>query len=247
MVDVTGEPWSASPAEPVPWPVMRHEWRDIAFLHWRYDAAVVSRLVPPGLEVETFDGDAWVGLTPFRLTVRGPVGPAVPWLSFSPETNVRTYVRDGLGRSGVWFLSLDIARLPVAAVARTVYRLPYMWSHLRVSRAGSRLRYRGRRRAGGPPAAYDVAVEVERFLGAESAPQLERFLTARFALFATYGRAIVRTRVAHEPWPLSRARAVRVDESMLSAAGLPRPTGEPFALWSSGVAVDIAPPDRPLR
>jgi uncharacterized protein YqjF (DUF2071 family) len=247
MIDVTGEAWATTPVEPVSRPIMRHEWRDISFLHWRYEPGAVSRLVPDGLEVETFDGSAWISLTPFRMTVRGPVGPAVPWLSFTPETNVRTYVRDRAGRSGIWFLSLDIARLPVAVVARTTYRLPYMWSRLTVDRSGSRFRYTGRRRAGGPPAAYDVVVARGRDLGAEEVPPLERFLTARFALFARYGRFLVRTRVAHEAWPLWTADVVRVEQSMFTAAGLPQPAGEPLGHWSPGVAVDVAPPDRPVR
>jgi uncharacterized protein YqjF (DUF2071 family) len=44
--------------------------------------------------------------------VRAPLVPSVPWLSRFPEINVRTYVRDDQGRSGIWFLSLDAARLP---------------------------------------------------------------------------------------------------------------------------------------
>jgi uncharacterized protein YqjF (DUF2071 family) len=116
-----------------------------------------------------------------------------------------------------------------------------------VDGAGSRFRYTGRRRAGGPPAAYDVVVTRGRELGAEDVPPLERFLTARFALFARYGRFLVRTRVAHEAWPLWTADVVRVEQSMLTAAGLPEPTGEPLGNWSSGVAVDVAPPDRPRR
>src|SRR5215211_2195923 len=94
-------------------PVMYHEWRRIVFAHWRYPAEVVRPLLPAGLQVETFDGTAWVGLVPFLMDrVRAPGVPALPWLSRFPETNVRTYVRDGGGRTGIWFFSLDAARLP---------------------------------------------------------------------------------------------------------------------------------------
>ncbi len=71
--------------------MMYHEWNWITFLHWRYRPAVVDRLVPAGLQVETFDGSAWVGLTPFRMEgVRVPGAPALPWISRFPEVNVRT-------------------------------------------------------------------------------------------------------------------------------------------------------------
>ena len=56
-------------------PAMHHRWDLLTFLHWRYDPAVVQRLLPPGLTVQTFDGSAWVGLVPFMMQVRGPIGP----------------------------------------------------------------------------------------------------------------------------------------------------------------------------
>src|ERR687889_214343 len=73
----------------------------------------VQALLPHGLTVEPYDGSAWVGLVPFRIEVRAPHLPAVPWASRFPETNVRTYVTDSTGRSGIWFFSLDAARLGV--------------------------------------------------------------------------------------------------------------------------------------
>ena len=46
-------------------PVMRQRWERLTFLHWPFEAADVQRLVPGGLENETFGGAAWVGLVPF--------------------------------------------------------------------------------------------------------------------------------------------------------------------------------------
>jgi uncharacterized protein YqjF (DUF2071 family) len=81
---------------------MYHQWNWISFIHWRYPSAAVEPMLPAGLTLETFDGSAWIGLTPFLMAgVRAPSVPAVPWLSRFPETNVRRYVRDGRGRSGI--------------------------------------------------------------------------------------------------------------------------------------------------
>ena len=84
----------AAPESPVIHrPVMYQDWRDLTFLHWRYPADVVQKLLPPALTVQTFDGDAWIGLVPFpHGPVRAPGVPALPGLSRFPETNVRTYV-----------------------------------------------------------------------------------------------------------------------------------------------------------
>jgi uncharacterized protein len=123
-----------APAAPrVARPVMHHLWRQLAFLHWRYPADTVQARLPAGLVVQTFDGSAWLGLIPFLMDqVRAPALPALPWLSRFPETNVRTYVQDTRGRSGIWFLSLDAARLPAVLGARAGYRLPYFWSAMSV-------------------------------------------------------------------------------------------------------------------
>src|SRR5437763_16754580 len=95
---------TAAPPEPVTVPVMRQRWASITFLHWAYDVEQVQRHLPPGLKVEPWEGQAWVGLVPFEMHVAGPAGPTMRRF---PETNVRTYVVGPDGRPGVWFFSLD--------------------------------------------------------------------------------------------------------------------------------------------
>ena len=104
---------------------MKQQWQELAYIHWRYDAAVVQALLPEGLEVDTFDGSAWVGLIPFSMrNISFPGTPAIPYLGSFPEVNVRTYVKkDGI--PGVWFFSLDVNRLLPALAARASYFLPY--------------------------------------------------------------------------------------------------------------------------
>ncbi len=126
---------------------MYQTWSWLGFLHWSYPRQVVQRLLPEGLRPHTFDGRAWVGLTPFLLQdLRTPVAPALPWFTSFPETNLRTYVVGPDGREGLWFLSLDAGRLEPVLFARSTYRLPYMWSEMEVERDGSTVRYRSRRR-----------------------------------------------------------------------------------------------------
>jgi uncharacterized protein len=225
--------------DPVERPVMRMRWADLTFLHWRYRPDDVQRLLPPGLEVETFDGAAWVGLVPFVMTVRAARGPAVPWVSFFPETNVRTYVRGPDGRTGIWFFSLDAARLPAVLTARAWYGLPYMWSVMGVRTDGERARYRCARRwpDGGPRSAVETTIGDP--LPRENVTELEDFLTARFRL---YSRVRGRLRAApadHAPWPLHRVEDVRVHDELVGASGLPAPDGDPLAVFSPGVDVSV--------
>jgi uncharacterized protein len=233
---------SPSPPWPVRWPVMYQTWTWLSFLHWSYDPAVVQRLLPKNLEVQTFQGQAWVGVTPFLLEdLRTPVAPALPWFTSFPETNVRTYVRGPDGREGLWFFSLDAARLEPVLVARSTYALPYMWSQMAVERDGSTIRYRSRRRWPGPnPAPSQIIVEVGPALRPQELGEFDHYLTARWQLYTTLGPLLARSTVEHEPWPLYRAVVRELETDLVAAAGLPDPEGEPVVHWSPGVRTRIS-------
>ena len=241
---MTSSAVTASDAERCPAPVrvavMRQQWLDLAYVHWRYEPAEVQALLPAGLTVDTFDGSAWVGLIPFSMRGIGlPHGPAVPYLGSFAEVNVRTYVRVG-DRPGVWFFSLDVDRLLPAVVARLTYRLPYCWgggtSHVRT---GDTLATTVRRRWPGRVADSSLVVEMGEPVRADP---LDVFLTARWGL---YSRGIAGLRYApvdHEPWPLRAATATTWDDELVRAAGLPPVEGDPHVRFSDGVRVRIGLP-----
>ena len=117
---------SEHPPYPVKRPVMYQNWESLTFLHRPLPPEVVRRLLPQGLELDTYDGAAWIGLTPFLLTgLRPPRVSALPWISRFPEMNVRTYVRGPDGERGIWFFSLEADRLAAVVGARLSYGLPY--------------------------------------------------------------------------------------------------------------------------
>ena len=113
-----------------PWPmpgrswVMAQTWTDLLFAHWSVAPATLERAVPTQLPLDTFDGRAWIGITPFavRNTRLRPTLP-VPFVSAFPELNVRTYVTVG-GKPGIFFFSLDADSMLAVAAARRAYRLP---------------------------------------------------------------------------------------------------------------------------
>jgi uncharacterized protein YqjF (DUF2071 family) len=219
---------------------MRQTWCDVAFLHWPCDPVLVRPLVPCPLELDLYDGAAWIGLVPFRIAgLTLPRVPAVPWLSAFPETNVRTYVADAAGRRGVWFFSLDAARLPAVLAARAAFALPYFWARMRVDRGARSVRYTSRRIAG-PPAASDI--EILPGAGIAAPDALDVFLTARFSLFAARAGRILRADVEHPPWPLQRAEVLALRQTLVQAAGLPEPAGPPLTRFARCVHVRVAAP-----
>ena len=47
-------------------PIMHQAWGKLLFMHWRIDEKLLRPLVPPGLEIDTFDGSAWIAMTHSR-------------------------------------------------------------------------------------------------------------------------------------------------------------------------------------
>ena len=238
-----GDNLSPSCPSPVRRAVMKQGWHDLAYLHWRYDPAEISALLPPGLEVDVHDGSAWVGLIPFSMRGIGiPRLPAVPYLGTFPEVNVRTYVvRNGV--PGVWFFSLDVNRFIPAAVARLTYRLPYCWGSASNTLRGDMLSTEVHRRwpDKGPHTSISVRVGVPI---AQPSP-LEVFLTARWGLYSRgSGDSLRYAPVDHPVWPLHRAELVSLDDSLVTAAGLSVPVGEPHVMFSPGVPVRVGLPRR---
>ena len=114
--------------------VMRQNWNDLLFLHWQAPAEMLRPLVPANLEIDTFEGRAYVGLVPFSMTGVRPIwSPPVPLLSNFHETNVRTYVHFRGANPGVWFFSLDAANAIAVRIARALWKLPYHFANMRLA------------------------------------------------------------------------------------------------------------------
>ena len=221
---------------------MTQRWRRASFLHWPYAPRDVQRLLPSGLEVDTFDGRAWVGLVAFEMVDIAPLRlPAIPHLGTFPETNVRTYVKGPDGSPGVWFNSLDAERFLPVLVARTAYQLPYYWSRMHIAETTQGIRYVSRRRWPGQ-AGLGGPIDVEIGDAIDDPGPLETFLTARWRLFTSTARRVRSAEVVHPPWPLYEAHATEVSIDLITDAGYPRPVGLPVGLYSPGVAVSVAVP-----
>jgi uncharacterized protein len=46
---------------------MAQRWNDLLFAHWPIAVDQMGRLLPARLEVDTFDGYAWLGVVPFWM------------------------------------------------------------------------------------------------------------------------------------------------------------------------------------
>jgi len=214
---------------------MFQTWHLLTFLHWPYEPSEIQALLPHGLRSDVFGGRAWVGLTPFLLRLRPPFLPRPPWIGQFPETNVRTYVRDANGERGIWFFTLEAARILAVAGARVLYGLPYHWSAMRVEPGANVIEYRSRRH-GAVSAATRISIRIGDSLRARD---LDNFLTARYRLYTRIARRLAFADIEHEPWPLRTAVAAELEQSLIESTGVPTPRGEPLVHYSPGVTVRI--------
>jgi uncharacterized protein len=216
---------------------MFQSWRWLTFLHWPYPPEEIRRLLPGQVTLDTFNGSAWVGLTPFLLTdLRAPFMHSAPWISQFPETNVRTYVRDPDGEGGVWFFTLEAAHLAAVLGARSLYRLPYRWARMNIERRGNIIEYGSTRKWAFGTAGTEIAVEVCEKM---EAGDFENFLTARYRLYTVSRHRLAFAQIEHPPWPLRACRVLRLEQNLIEGSGVPSPSGEPIAHHSTEIHVRI--------
>jgi uncharacterized protein YqjF (DUF2071 family) len=227
-----------------PWSVAMR-WDDLLFAHWPVRAELLRSLIPAELEIDTFDGWAWLGVIPFQLSgVRLRRAPHFCSMSFA-ELNVRTYVRTRQ-RRGIWFFSLDAQHRLAVRVARAWYGVPYMDARIRVRSEGGCILYESKRtQRGAPPAEFQCEYcPVGRVFHAEP-DTLEHWLIERYTLFSVNRRGqVCFGDVDHAPWSLQHVDAEIGVNTMCQAAGLTLPDQEPllhFAREVDAVAWSVEP------
>ncbi len=227
---------------PSPLPVGFQRWTRLLFLHWEVPAPLLRPLVPAPLELDLYEGRAFVSLVAFSMEdIRTAWVPRGWGLNFL-ETNLRTYVRapGGSPAPAVYFFSLDASSAIAVATARLFWRLPYYLSRMGRGGTAERQEYRLERRWG-PPAKLSVAYGEGAARGTAVAGTLDHFLVERYAFHYVRGEGIWTGQVRHAPYPLQEVTILRVEEEMLAGVGLRACDSTPLAHGSPGVEVAILP------
>jgi uncharacterized protein YqjF (DUF2071 family) len=213
---------------------MRQVWNDLLFAHWPIPLETMRALVPPSLPVDTFDGSAWIGIVPFRMSGVRPRGvPPIPGISAFPELNVRTYVTLE-DKPGVYFFSLDAANPLAVVAARWLFHLPYFTAQMQCEWRGGWVEYNSERTH--PQAAPACLRMRYRPTGdaLDVAPgSLADFLTARFCLYAVDQREqVTRLEIDHARWPLQPSEAEFDINTMTQQIDLRLPDVSPLLHFS---------------
>jgi uncharacterized protein YqjF (DUF2071 family) len=219
---------------------MYQSWHDLLFMHWPIPIESLQPLIPTGLDIDTFNHQAWIAVVPFRMSHIHPRGLfPVPWLSAFAELNVRTYViRDG--KPGVWFFSLEAANPVAVWLARSWFKLPYFNATMTCKEIDRTIHYSSHRTHRKAPSCdfKGSYAPIENIQFAQKG-SLEHFFTARYCLYTSdkNGR-LYRGEIDHEPWPLQRAKATIQTNTMTSPLNIAL-SGPPLLHFSKSIQVRV--------
>jgi uncharacterized protein len=233
----SNRPW---PVPTEPW-IMLQTWENLLFLHQPVSPDALRPHIPPELEIDTYDGQAWVGVTPFVLSsLRWRGIPRLPSAAGFPEINVRTYVTAG-GKPGVFFFSLDAASRLAVEGARLSFGLPYFVCDARVDTVRDGIHYRNSRTdSRAPGAAFHAEYRPTSHIFIAEPGSLEYFLAERYCLYTQrWGGSIWRAEIDHVPWPLQTAEADIRLNTMAKAAGIDLPDQDPLLHFARYLDVKV--------
>jgi len=194
------------------------EWRELTFMHWKVDPKRLQPYLPDGLEIDLFEGEAYVGVIPFIMkNVRPRRLPAVPGISTFAEFNVRTYVvKDG--QAGVFFLTLDAKSLVTCFHAPRAYGLAYRYAKAKVKLNADVLPWPSRRSSDG--AELRGTSTGKGLKQSAEADSLEHFLFERYCLYTEHKGCLRRAYVHHQPWTFQEGDITLEANSLLESYDL---------------------------
>jgi uncharacterized protein len=208
---------------------MTQSWHDLLFAHWPVNPAELRARVPSEFTLDLFEGSAWLGIVPFRMTNVAPRGvPALPWVSEFSELNVRTYVRVA-DEPGIFFFSLDAGNALAVHAARTMLNLPCFTASMSVSEDKGVVEYESRRDACRGAAEFHATYGPAGTPFAAKRGSLEYFLTERYCLYnVNHHDEPYRLDIHHLPWRLRPARADVAANTMAEVHGINLPDEPPL-------------------
>jgi uncharacterized protein YqjF (DUF2071 family) len=226
-----------------PW-IMKQTWHDLLFAHWPIATGALRALVPKELELDLYDGSAWVAVAPFWMSgVRGRLMPPLPLLYKFSELNLRTYVRYQ-GVPGVYFFSLDAGSLAAVLGARATYKLPYFHAAMLIRSSGEEFHYSSSRLQEPRPADFHALYRPVSAPRVREKGSIEHFLTERYCLYAVHRGSVLRASIHHAPWRLQDAEAEFEINTVALASGIDLPQTKPLLHYSRVLEVLVWWPEK---
>jgi uncharacterized protein YqjF (DUF2071 family) len=220
-----------------PWASFQ-SWNNLLLCHWPIDPALIRPKVPAELELDLFDGQAWIGLIPMFMGEIRLRDLSIPTEPNFPELNFRTYVRYG-GRTGVYFFAIYAQALFADFGARAFFHTPYMPALVEFEQSQDGFHLGVHRELTLPPHAKFDAVYKPKGAPFPCPPgSIEAFLSERYSAFAkTLTGKIVRGDLIHDPWQIQDVDAEVRENTILAREGFNLPVEPAQMHYAPGVQV----------
>jgi uncharacterized protein YqjF (DUF2071 family) len=179
-----------------PWKYFQ-EWQDTLMIHWPVDPDAIGYRLPKGIDLDVFDGTAWVSLVIFtvdNLHIRHTAAPG--FLRTFHEINLRTYVKKN-GLPGIYMLSVETNNLLIVLASRLFIGIPYTKSHIRIDQNHMRSEHRSK--------GFCLDVEFVPHQNTTEKTRLDVWLTERHCVYRDVGNQWYRHDIHHAEWPLQSA------------------------------------------
>jgi len=178
-------------------------------LNYEIDPALLGAFVPPGTELDSFEGKTYLSLVGLRFARTKLFGSiAIPFHKNFDEVNLRIYVRRREGselRRGVTFIR-EIVSLPaVTLVARTVFAENYMTLPLHhaidLNESGGSIEYSWTSRQ----QRFRIHAQTQGTPSRAAEGSLEQFISEHYWGYAQRRHSSLEYHVTHDRWRIWRA------------------------------------------
>lgn len=233
----THRPWEISIQ---PW-IMYQAWKELLFIHWEIEPHEIKHLIPEGLELDTFNGKAWIAVVPFMMRdIKPRYTFPVPWISYFLELNVRTYVKLN-NKPGVYFLSLEASNPLAVRIARKLFYLPYMDAKMSIIKRNGYFEYYSKRtHKNEPEAELHLKYKPISDIISYQHNSIEHWLTERYCLYSANEKGhIYIGEIHHKKWELQVAECEIITNTMTLAHGIKTPETKPLLHYSKNLEVVV--------
>ena len=197
-----------------PW-LLTQVWNDMLFLHYQISPIHIRPYVPKSLELDLYEGKAWISIIPFKVTKMRARGlPHFPFLHTYLELNVRTYVKYK-GTPGIYFFSLDANKLLAVLGAQMSLGLPYKKAEMSFLQDDNQFLFNSKRAGTEPDYQFDVLYERQKILYEPLPDSLDYWLLERYCMYSILGNLVIRGDIHHDQWKVSMVHAEISANTML--------------------------------
>jgi uncharacterized protein len=186
------------------------KWLDLVMANYRVEPALLSEFVPPGTELDFWNGECYVSLVAFKFFDTKVLGIPIPFHRNFLEVNLRFYVKRETAnetKRGVVFVKEIVPRLAIAFIARTLYGEPYETWRMRHAQKEKELSYFWSNRK----CENQVAVQIGENLGVPETGSHGEFIIEHYWGYTRRGaNRTDEYKVEHPKWELFDVGAAEI-------------------------------------